>query len=229
MFDVIGKKVLVFVAHQDDEVIGCGGTIAKWSSQGAKVHVCFLTDGATGIKQQSGYGSNITTLRMAEASEAAKILGATISTLGIPCQEIRNDKKTFHSIIQRIRSNRPDIVITHSNVCKHRDHIATSEIVAEACWKSYEDILEECGKPFRVKVLLECEVLDTFQNPDYIVDVTDFYHQKMQAMKVYTTQMGVVPGIEEYLNGITLVRGYNIGPGLRAEAFNKLGKLPLIS
>ena len=58
------KKVLVFVAHQDDETIGCGGTIAKWSNQGAEVHVCFMTDGATGFEQGSGLQDDITSIRI---------------------------------------------------------------------------------------------------------------------------------------------------------------------
>ena len=37
-------RVLVFAAHQDDETIGCGGTIRKWANSGTEVHVCFVTD-----------------------------------------------------------------------------------------------------------------------------------------------------------------------------------------
>ena len=43
--DFSNKKVLIILAHQDDETIGCGGSIKKWSSNGATVEVCFMTDG----------------------------------------------------------------------------------------------------------------------------------------------------------------------------------------
>ena len=41
----INSTVVIFAAHPDDEVLGCGGTIAKLTQQGSKVHVVFLADG----------------------------------------------------------------------------------------------------------------------------------------------------------------------------------------
>ena len=222
-----GKKVLVFVAHQDDETIGCGGTISKWSNQGAEVHICFMTDGATGYEQGSGLQEDITSVRMSEAIYACHILGAkNVTTLGLPCQQIDNNKQTFHKVIQKIRQIRPNVVITHSDICKHRDHKITSSIVAESCWKSTENILEDLGKPHSVDLVLQCEILDPFENPDFIVDITEEYITKCEAMAVYTSQGGIIPGIEQYLNGISLVRGYSSGPNRRAEAFKRLGNLP---
>ena len=225
--NVRGKSILIFVAHQDDETIGCGGSIAKWSSEGAKVHVCFMTDGATGYQQRSGLQSEIVSIRMKEATHACDLLGAkNVHTLGFPCQGIKNNKKTFHSVIQKIREVKPDIVITHSKICKHRDHKMTSQIVEESCWKSEENILENLGSPHHVGLVLQCEILDAFENPDFVVDITNHYITKCEAMAVYTSQRGVIPGIEQYLNGISLVRGYSCGPNKRAEAFKRLGNLP---
>jgi len=225
--NIENKKVLVFVAHQDDETIGCGGTIAKWSNQGAKIHVCFMTDGATGYEQGSGLKSDITSVRMREATHACHILGVKeVSTLGLPCQEIKNDKETFHKVIQKIRQFQPNVVITHSDICKHRDHRVTSNIVKESCWKCSENILEDLGEPHVVDLILQCEILDPFENPDFIVDITKEYITKCEAMLLYISQRGVIPGIEQYLNGISLVRGYSSGPNRRAEAFKRLGNLP---
>ena len=225
--NIKGKKVLVFVAHQDDETIGCGGTIAKWSRLGAEVHVCFMTDGATGFEQGSGLKGDISSIRMKEATYACHILGVKgVCTLGLPCQEVKNDKETFHKVIQKIRQYRPNVVITHSDICKHRDHRITSSIVEESCWKSTENILEELGPPHEVDLVLQCEVLDPFENPDFVVDISKEYITKREAMNAYTSQRGVIPGIEQYLNGISLVRGYSVGPNKRAEAFKRLGRLP---
>ena len=223
----MNKKVLVFVAHQDDETIGCGGTIAKWSSLGADIEVCYMTDGSTGVEQMTD-GANIVLERDTEAMIACKILGVkTVSHLGIPCQEINNDKSTFHKVIKKIREVKPDLVLTHNKICKHRDHKNTSALVEEACWKCSENILEELGDPCIVSSVLSFEILDAFENPDYVVDITNFYERKCKAMDVYSSQRGVIPGIEEYLDGISKVRGYSIGPNVRAEAFKRLGNKPL--
>ena len=37
-------KILVFAPHADDEVLGCGGTIAKYAEEGAEVYVCIITN-----------------------------------------------------------------------------------------------------------------------------------------------------------------------------------------
>ena len=39
--------ILIVVAHPDDEVLGCGGSIAKWTQSGDDVHVLILAEGAT--------------------------------------------------------------------------------------------------------------------------------------------------------------------------------------
>ena len=75
-------------------------------------------------------------------------------------------------------------------------------------------------------LVLQCEILDPFENPDVVVDITKEYITKCEAMAVYTSQRGIIPGIEQYLNGISLVRGYSVGPNKGAEAFKRLGRLP---
>ena len=225
----MNKTVLVFAAHQDDETIGCGGTIAKWARIGANVQVCFMTDGGTGIEQGCSINmkSNIVDIRLREASKACEILGVThLHTLGIPCQEITNNKNIFHKVIKKIREVKPDIVLTHNQICKHRDHKNTSKIVEEATWKCSENILEQLGHPHVVQQLLSFEILDPFANPDFVVDITEEFYLKKAAMEVYESQSGIIPGIQSYLDGISKVRGYSVGPDRRAEAFKKIGTLP---
>ena len=101
--DFSNKKILVILAHQDDETIGCGGSIKKWSSQGADIEVCFMTNGSTGVEQGKD-SANIVEDRMLEAREAAAILGVKkLSCLGLPCQQIVNKKANFHKVIKKIR------------------------------------------------------------------------------------------------------------------------------
>ena len=41
------KNILVVAAHPDDEILGCGGTLAKYSSQGHNINILFLTNGVS--------------------------------------------------------------------------------------------------------------------------------------------------------------------------------------
>ena len=61
-------KVLVFAPHNDDEVLGVGGTIAKYTQSGNQVIVCEVT---------SGSNENIVKKIKKEALQAHKLLGAT--------------------------------------------------------------------------------------------------------------------------------------------------------
>ena len=222
----IPKKVLIFAAHQDDETIGCGGTIKKWSSMGSDIQVCFMTDGSTGFKQGTD-GSNIVSTRNKEALLAADILGVNkVYNLGLPCQKVINKKDTFHKVIKIIRDVKPDLVLTHSQECKHRDHKRTSAIVEEACWKASENILEELGGTHMVQSLWAFEILDPLNNPDYVVDISTEYVSKIDALKIYVSQLDILNEIESYLDGISRVRGYSIGE-IRGEAFKSIGRMPI--
>lgn len=220
------KKVLVIVAHQDDETIGCGASIKKWILQGADVHICFMTNGKTGVKQGTDPRGIVKT-RMNEAMLAVRHLGVSnLHNLNLDCQEVTNTKQTFHKVIQLIRTIKPTLIITHDQACKHRDHKATSAIVEESVWKAEEDILEQLGPVHRTDHLWSCEILDPLPDVHFCVDVTDTWSYKVDAMNEYFSQLGILNDITNYLDGISKVRGYSIGT-MRAEAFRKIGKVPV--
>tara|TARA_Y100000310_G_scaffold286517_1_gene310752 strand:+ start:287 stop:445 length:159 start_codon:yes stop_codon:yes gene_type:complete len=47
------QKILIIAAHPDDEVLGCGGSMAKWSKDGSEVHVLIMAEGAILMKKRS--------------------------------------------------------------------------------------------------------------------------------------------------------------------------------
>lgn len=222
----VPKKVLVFAAHQDDETIGCGGTIRKWADLGSEIHVCFVTNGATGIEQGTN-PDNIIETRMDEAALAANVLSVhKLYTFNLECQKVSNKKANFHKFIKAIREVKPDLVITHNQLCKHRDHKRTSILAEEACWKAAENILEELGPVHEIADLWSFEILDPHPNPDIVVDITRTFVHKMAAMDVYLSQHGILNDIRRYIDGITKVRGYSIGVD-RGEAFTRIGRSPV--
>ena len=226
---LVPKNVLIIVAHQDDETIGCAGTIKKWSALETRVDVIFVTSGNTGIDHSGEYSSkNIVAVRDAEAQKAKGILGiASIQCLGEETQCVENTQELFHEIISSIRFHRPELVITHAPNDKHRDHRAVSEVVREACWKANEMIHPELGMVHKIKDLWAMEILDLLPRVDYIVDITQTYESKVEAMKTYTSQQEIIGGIFDHIDGVAKVRGYASGCKY-GEAFMRLGSVPVV-
>ena len=69
----LNERVLIVVAHPDDEALGCGGTIARHVASGDLVHVCFLTDGVGARGDDAGAVAR----RNAAARQAVAILGGS--------------------------------------------------------------------------------------------------------------------------------------------------------
>lgn len=222
------KKVLIIVAHQDDETIGCAGTIKRLSEQGSIVDVVFVTSGNTGVDHSGKYNADsIIDVRSDEANRAREILGWRHTyNLGVKTQCVANTQRLFHRIIQIIRDNRPDLVITHANVDKHRDHRAISSIVKEACWKAQEAIHPELGKIHKINDLWAMEILDLLPRVDYIIDITETYESKVKALSVYNSQLDIISGIFNHVDGMAKVRGHAIGKKY-GEAFMRINLLPV--
>lgn len=69
------KKVLIIVAHPDDEILGMGGTIAKWASEGAEIALLIVTDGSTSQYKDYSNLNKILERKKAETKKAADIVG----------------------------------------------------------------------------------------------------------------------------------------------------------
>ena len=220
------SSVLVFSAHHDDEVIGCGGTIKKLTENNVPVHVVFSTDGATGIDHTRKYENKIKSERIEESKRVARLLGiASTVDWKEKCQNLKYSSELMQRAVGAIRTVKPDIIITHSAFEKHRDHQELSKIVTQAAWKSSEDILPNLGKPHRVPNVWAYEVVDILPRVDISVDITEYFDKKIEAMNIYESQHNVVSGINKLMEGLSLVRGYDIGTK-RAEAFMNISIQP---
>jgi len=221
------NNILIIAAHQDDETIGCGGSIKKWHLENKTINLVLFTDGSTGIDQLNLYDS-ITEVRNKELDQVKNILGINkVVSLNEKCQSIQNNQITFHKVIKLIREYKPDLIITHSSIDKHRDHRTINEIVVEACWKAQEDIHPELGKQHKIKDLWAFEITDLLPKVDYVVDITDTYNYKIKAMNTYNSQHNIMKGINNHLKGMALCRGYMIEK-MYGEAFVSISKQPVI-
>ena len=95
--------VLVVAAHPDDEVLGCGGSMAKWSDAGDSVHVVIMAEGATSRDKIRIRGSRKNELFQLKesAQKAGKILGVkSVKLLDFP--DNRMDSLDLLDVIKKI-------------------------------------------------------------------------------------------------------------------------------
>jgi len=178
--------ILAIGVHPDDVELGCSGTLMKHIALGKKVGILDLTKGELGSR---GSGE----LRLVEAANAAKILGVSIrENLGYADGFFTNDKAHQMGIIEIIRKYQPEVVLANAPLDRHPDHGRASQLVSEACFYSglvrIETTLNgEKQDLWRPKVVYHY-IQDRFLKPDFVVDVTDFVDDKMEAIMAFSSQ-----------------------------------------
>ena len=180
--------ILVFGAHPDDAELGAGATIAKEIANGKKVGIVDLTRGELGTR-------GTPELRDREAKKAGDILGLSVRiNLEFADGFFVNDKEHQLQVIEVIRKYRPDIVLCNAIDDRHIDHAKGSKLVSDACFLSGllkvdtkwvgDDEWQELWRPKQVYHYIQWKNLE----PDFVVDVSDFIEQKMEAINAYASQ-----------------------------------------
>ena len=132
------KSVIVIAAHPDDEVLGCGGTIAKHFHDGDEVHVLILAEGMTSrddTRNREARTNDIVHLKNM-ANQAHKILGSTsVQIMDFP--DNRMDSIDLLDVVKvvenEINERKPEIVYTHHSGDLNIDHRITHQAVFTAC------------------------------------------------------------------------------------------------
>tara|TARA_B100000700_G_scaffold182313_1_gene201214 strand:+ start:306 stop:1007 length:702 start_codon:yes stop_codon:yes gene_type:complete len=173
--------LLVFGAHPDDVELACGGTIIKHTQKGKKVGVIDLTMGELGTRGNAE-------LRLQEAQHASIILGLSLrENMGFKDGFFQDSEENKISLIKKIRSYKPDIVITNSPLDRHPDHGRSHTIVTEACFLSGLEKIETNQKPWRPTSIYHYIQFDNLK-PDFIIDISKQIDLKLDAVKSYRSQ-----------------------------------------
>lgn len=207
------RSILVVAAHTDDEVLGCGGTIARHVTKGDTVHAVFMADGVTSrpdathaeIKQ-----------RNSAAASAHKILGIEQAyMLGFP--DNRMDSVPLLDIVQKLekilQKVQPEVVYTHHIGDLNIDHQITHQAVMTAC------------RPIpgtTVKEIYAFEVLSSTEwntpglllfIPNVFMDISRYLEIKISALKAYEVEMCEEPHSRSIENAKRLaeLRGNAVG------------------
>lgn len=187
------KSVIIFAAHPDDEVLGCGGTIAKLVDQGNHVHIAFLADGVFSREGEIPEQREALFQRRVAAKAACEILGGSSVSFG-DFPDNRMDTVALLDITKAVEAliveHRPEMVFTHHSGDVNIDHRCLHNAVVTAC------------RPQRghsVKTLLCFEVPSSTEwqipgsapgfTPNWFVDVSETLERKLAALNAYEAEL----------------------------------------
>jgi bacillithiol biosynthesis deacetylase BshB1 len=179
--------ILVLPPHPDDAELYCSGTIAKHIASGKKVGIADLTQGELGTR-------GTVEIRREEAARAAAVLDLTVrENVGLRDGYFVNDHLHQLEVIKVIRKYQPEIVITSAISDRHPDHARAAELVESACFYaglrkiktvSDDDTEQEAWRPKMVLNFIQ----DTYIKPDILIDITNYWPQKVASIREYKSQ-----------------------------------------
>lgn len=178
--------VIVFAAHPDDAELSMGGTIAKLTQNNFKVGIIDLTRGEMGTR-------GTPEIRQKEAFQAAVVLKIAIrENLLIPDGNIQSSKENLIKVIMAIRRYKPKIIFAPHFEDRHPDHIDASVLIKKAMFQSGLPKIKTFDKEVAQNA---CRPLHMYQymltytfNPTFIVDISDTFRVKMNAVEAYASQ-----------------------------------------
>jgi len=181
-------KILAIGVHPDDIELGCSGTLIKHVLKGDEVHLLDLTQGELGSR------GTIET-RYSEADAALKIIGAqSRHNLKLRDGFFVNGEAEKILLISYVRYFKPDIVIGNAIHDRHPDHGRAHQLIQEACFLSglikietkcpFTHETQAAWRPSQVLSYIQ----DRYIQPDFVVDISEVFEQKIDSIKAYKTQ-----------------------------------------
>jgi len=223
------NPVLIIAAHADDEVLGCGGTIARHVSEGDTVHTLFLSDGVSSREEDN---DDAIDERKAMAVAAGNSLG-THPPVFLDFPDNQLDTVPLLEIVKKVEAvvskTKPEIVYTHSNSDLNIDHRITHQAALTACrpvpGSSVRNIYA-----FEVRSSTEWGSQEdtTGFRPTRFVDITKYKEAKRKALECYITELRKFPHPRSYevLEALAIVRGSMVSLEA-AEAFEVVREIIL--
>ncbi|HVZ77240.1 MAG TPA: bacillithiol biosynthesis deacetylase BshB1 [Gemmatimonadaceae bacterium] len=175
--------LLAIAAHRDDVELTCGGTLLRARDQGYATGILDLTQGEMGTRGSAE-------LRAQEAEAAAHVLGVSVrENLALPDAGITNTPETRAMLAGVIRRLKPRVVIAPALQGRHPDHGVTAQLVRDACFVAgLAKVAPGIPKHRPHKILHTITYRQDFQRPSFVVDISDVFERKMEAIRCYDSQ-----------------------------------------
>lgn len=224
-------NVLVVAAHPDDEVLGCGGTIARHASQGDDVNVAFLGEGITSrsLERTKAMDEQKRLLREA-TSKASEILGVK-ETVHFDFPDNRMDSVDLLEVVKVIEACidrfSPNVIYTHHAGDLNIDHVITAKAVVTATRPLSRYLVPDL---YAFELLSSSEWAfglhaEVFR-PNLFIDIENHLDSKIRGMSCYQSEIASFPHPRspEAIKALAMRRGSQAGLKA-AEAFILVRKI----
>lgn len=178
--------ILAIGVHPDDVELGCAGTLLKHAKQGYTFGIVDLTRGELGTRGNAD-------IRKQEAEKAAQVLGAEFRhNLEWEDGFFNYSKENILALVKIIRQTRPHYILANALYDRHPDHGRASHLVSDAAF--YAGLIKIETKWDHVPQLPHRPRATLFYNQDYhiepdiVVDISDVFEQKMEAIRCFASQ-----------------------------------------
>lgn len=215
------KKILIVVAHPDDEILGMGASIAKFIDDNNQIFLLIMSHGV----ESRDYPREKPEQRLEAARSASRYLG--VQELEI--LNFKDNQFDIHSeliinktISEFVENRQPDYIFTHSACDLNVDH----QLVAKACLVASRPKTDSSVKgvfSFEILSSTNWNFGNTLFEPNFFIDVSQYVDKKIEALKFYEAEMDSFPNSRSILGVKALLtyRGTSVGSEA-AEAFQIL-------
>ncbi len=219
------KKILVVVAHPDDEVLGCGGTLLKSAEKGAKIKTIIVSEGVTSRSYKNNTFLEEQKKRRSDSSiKVSKLLkGSKVVNFNFPDQRLDTIAllKITQKIEKEINNFNPEVVYTHHHGDLNLDHRIVNNATITACRPVPNSNLRKI-LTFEIPSSTDWQAQGENSQfvPNYFIDITKYLEKKIKLLKVYKNEMRKWPHSRSFENikFLAKTRGATVGCKA-AEAF----------
>ena len=168
-------NILFLIAHPDDAELMAGGSIARWTNEGHKVHVITFTDGVWMAPDGNTMRNHEEALR--EEKSAAQYLGCTVENLNRPAMDLQFDDALVREALTRIDSLNIDTIICPWEQDVHHDHEIVSRIAVAASRRVPRLLMGQINHYLREIFV-----------PNLFVDISSTWVRKIEALERYRAE-----------------------------------------